>query len=93
MSAITRIADIIGKVNEYQTTIAAAVEEQTVTSNEINRGVTEAASATGEIASNIGAVASAVQVTNEGVADSQQTARDLARMSTELEALVKQFTV
>lgn len=53
VAAIGQITSVIGAINDYQTTIAAAVEEQTATTNEINRGVTKAATGAGEIAANI----------------------------------------
>ena len=42
-TAITEIAEIIGQINDYQTTIASAVEEQGATTAEMNRSVAEAA--------------------------------------------------
>ena len=46
----TRSAQIsvIGEINDFQATIAAAVEEQTATTNEMNRNVAEAASGLAE---------------------------------------------
>jgi hypothetical protein len=43
VAAISRFAEVIGRVNELQTSIAAAVEEQSATSNEIARAVTMSA--------------------------------------------------
>ena len=37
VEAIGQIAEIIGQINDYQTTIASAVEEQTATTNEMSR--------------------------------------------------------
>ncbi len=39
MSAIARIQHVIGRISDYQTTIASAVEEQTATTNEMSRSV------------------------------------------------------
>ncbi|WP_163276631.1 methyl-accepting chemotaxis protein, partial [Cellulomonas iranensis] len=41
--AIREIAQIVGSINDYQMTIASAVEEQTATTNESGRNITEAA--------------------------------------------------
>ena len=41
---------VIGEINDFQATIAAAVEEQTATTNEMNRNVAEAAGGTQGIA-------------------------------------------
>jgi methyl-accepting chemotaxis protein len=91
VSAIAEISEVIGRINDYQTTIAAAVEEQTATTNEMARNVSEAASGSSEIAQNVIGVASAAEVTTTGVAESQRAAADLARMSSELQSLVGQF--
>ena len=46
----SEIGPIIARINDSQTTIAAAVEEQTATTKEMNRNVREAAAGPGEIA-------------------------------------------
>jgi methyl-accepting chemotaxis protein len=43
VSAISEINGVISKINDYQNTIASAVEEQTATTSEISRNVNEAA--------------------------------------------------
>jgi methyl-accepting chemotaxis protein len=72
-------------------TIASAVEEQSATTGEMNRNVAEAATGAGEIAQNISGVATSAQVTTETVAEAQQAATDLARMSGDLQTLVSRF--
>jgi len=47
--AIGSIAAVIARINDMQSTIGAAVEEQTATTQEIARNVAEAASGCGEI--------------------------------------------
>jgi methyl-accepting chemotaxis protein len=93
VDAIGEIGRIIGQINDYQLTIASAVEEQTATTNEINRGVNEAAIGSAEIASNISGVATASQVTTRGAAESERAAGELTRMSAELQDLVARFRV
>jgi methyl-accepting chemotaxis protein len=93
VEAIGEISRIIGKINDYQLTIASAVEEQSATTNEMNRSVTEAATGSAEIASNISGVASAAQATTEGVGDAQRAVAELTRMSSELQTLVSRFQV
>ena len=44
---------VLGQINDNQTTIASAMEEQTATTNEISRSVAEAAMGSAEIAANI----------------------------------------
>lgn len=91
VEAIGEVSVIIGRINDYQTTIASAVEEQTTTTNEMSRNVAEAATGSSEIASNIASVAAAAQTTSSGVIQSQAAANELARLATELQQLVNQF--
>jgi methyl-accepting chemotaxis protein len=93
VAAIDQITGIIHQVNEHSTTIAAAVEEQTATTAEMSRNIVQAATGSGEIAESITGVATAAQETAVGVTESRQTAEQLARMSHELQDVIKQFTV
>jgi methyl-accepting chemotaxis protein len=65
VSAIGRISEVIGKINDFQLTIASAVEEQTATTNEMSRSVQEAAGGSTEIASNITGVSTAASSIGE----------------------------
>ena len=89
--AIGEISAIINKINDYQNTIASAVEEQTATTNEISRNVAEAAKGSTEIAQNITGVATAAKSTTSGANDTQKAAGDLSRMASELQAIVSNF--
>ncbi|SDZ47116.1 methyl-accepting chemotaxis protein [Micromonospora pattaloongensis] len=91
VTAINEISHVIGRISDFQTTIASAVEEQTATTAEMNRSVSEAANGTGEIAGSINRVAQAAANTSAGIDETQEAASDLARMSTELKALVAGF--
>jgi len=91
VETIAQIGTIIAKINELQTMIAAAVEEQTATTNESNRSVSEAAAVAADIAANIATVANAVAATTEGVQSCKQAAGDLAGTAEELQGLVAQF--
>ena len=93
VDAIGRISDVIGEINDFQATIAAAVEEQTATTNEMNRNVAEAAHGTQGIAAAISGLAAGTQETNERVADAERAAGELARMSGELQEAVARFRV
>jgi methyl-accepting chemotaxis protein len=46
VTAIEKITTVIARISEFQTTIASAVEEQTATTGEMNRSVTQAATGT-----------------------------------------------
>jgi methyl-accepting chemotaxis protein len=93
VDAISQISSVIGEINDFQATIATAVEEQTATTNEMNRNVAEAASGTQGIAAAISGLAAGTQETNQRVADAQRAAGELARMSGELQDAVSRFTV
>ncbi|MBN1091173.1 methyl-accepting chemotaxis protein [Blastococcus sp. TML/M2B] len=93
VEAISQISSVIGEINDFQATIAAAVEEQTATTNEMNRNVAEAASGTQGIAAAISGLAAGTQETNQRVTDAQDASADLARMSGELQEAVARFRV
>jgi methyl-accepting chemotaxis protein len=91
VEAISKISQVITKVDEISNVIATAVEEQTTTTNDISRNVTEAASGSSEIARNIIGVAQAAEATAKGATESQEAAVELALMAGELQALVENF--
>ncbi|WP_448626130.1 methyl-accepting chemotaxis protein [Geodermatophilus sp. URMC 64] len=89
--AIGEISSIIGVINDSQTTIAAAVEEQTATTTEMNRNVAEAAHSSDQIAENIAAVASATGETTQAMGDAQTAIEEVARMASALHTSVSRF--
>jgi methyl-accepting chemotaxis protein len=91
VSAIGEIGAIIGRINDYQTTIAGAVEEQTATTSEMSRGVTEAATGSSEIADTIAAAAESVDATATGIIEVGQAVVQLAHMSTDMQETVDSF--
>jgi methyl-accepting chemotaxis protein len=88
VSAISEINGVISKINDYQNTIASAVEEQTATTSEISRNVNEAAHGSTEIARNIGGVAQAAKNTTLGASDTEKAAMELARLAAALQRTV-----
>ncbi|GAA3147688.1 methyl-accepting chemotaxis protein [Planomonospora alba] len=93
MAAIDRIGEITGRIDGHQAAIAAAVEEQTATTGEMNRNIADAAASSNQIAVNIAGVAQAAVVTTEGVTQARQSAAELAGMSRSLRDLVGRFTI
>jgi methyl-accepting chemotaxis protein len=91
VAAIGRIGEIVGQINDIQSTIASAVEEQTATTNEIARSVASAADGTAEITASIAGVASVAESTSTGTADTERAAAELARMAADLQGLVGRF--
>ncbi|WP_435744547.1 methyl-accepting chemotaxis protein [Nocardioides sp. SYSU DS0663] len=92
VSAIGDIATVIASINDYQLTIASAVEEQTATTNEMSRNVTEASTGSGEIATNISGVASAADATTSAVNQTLTASHELAAMAASLRQEVSRFT-
>jgi methyl-accepting chemotaxis protein len=92
VKAIAEVSQIITQVNDISNVIASAVEEQTATTTEIGRNVTEAAMGTNEIASSISGVAKSAQMTMAGAADTQTSARSLTEMAASLQVLASKST-
>ncbi|MCZ2823088.1 MULTISPECIES: methyl-accepting chemotaxis protein [unclassified Modestobacter] len=92
VSAIGRISEIIGSINDFQLTIASAVEEQTATTNEMSRSVQEAAGGSTEIATNITGVSTAASSTTQALSQTRQAVDELSRMASDLRTNVAQFT-
>ncbi len=91
IEAIGQISGVINRVNDISTVIASAVEEQTATTNEIGRNITEAAKGAAEIAQNITGVAEAAQGTTDGAGNTQEAAAKMAQMASDMKTLVNRF--
>lgn len=92
VSAIERIGQTIDKANDMQNLIAAAVEEQSATTNEMTRSLSEASQGAYGITSNIAGVADAATSTAEGAAQTENAAGELSRLASELQRLVVEFS-
>ncbi len=90
--AIGEISGIIRSIYDIQTTIASGVEEQTATTAEIARSVTEAANGSSEIAERIAGIATAVQQTAIASSASHKGADELSATVAELNRIVGRFT-
>ncbi|MDN4173584.1 methyl-accepting chemotaxis protein [Nocardioides sp. SOB77] len=93
VEAIGEIASIITSINDYQLTIASAVEEQTATTNEMSRNVAEAATGGNEIASNIAGVAAGAESTTQAVSQAHAAVSEIAQLAGALRDEVSRFTV
>ena len=92
VGAIEEITQIVAQISDRQTTIASAVEEQTATTNEMSRSVTEAAGGSTEIASNITGVSSAAESTTQALTQTRTAVDELSRMAADLRTKVARFT-
>jgi methyl-accepting chemotaxis protein len=93
VDAIAEITRVIAQINDYQVTIASAVEEQTATTAEMSRSITEAAGGSSNIATNINGVAEAARTTSSTLAEADTTVAELTRVADQLGAVVGRFRV
>ena len=91
VDVIGRISAVIARINDFQTTIASAVEEQTATTGEMSRSISEVASGSSRIAANIADVSTASGSAVEGVIQTRQASDEVARTAEELRTLVTAF--
>jgi methyl-accepting chemotaxis protein len=91
VEAITEISAIITSINDYQLTIASAVEEQTATTNEMSRNIGDAAEGAEQIAGNMSNVVDSAGTATNAAVESEQAARELAEVSGDLRTLVAGF--
>jgi methyl-accepting chemotaxis protein len=91
IEGISEISKIIAQINDIQATIATAVEEQTATTNEIARNISDVAKGNEEITRNVTGVAQAAKSTTEGAEYTNKAAGELAGLAATLQNLVSQF--
>lgn len=91
VSAIQSIAEIISDINSYQVTIAGAIEEQTATTNEITRVVSDAAQNSRTVSTMIQEVADEAVQTQSGLAQVRRQAEHLTQTSAHLQQVVSVF--
>ena len=92
VSAMGDISAIITSINDYQLTIASAVEEQTATTSEMSRNVTDAATGSEEIAMNINGVSAAAESTTQALSQTLSAIDEMSRMAAELRTTVGRFS-
>ncbi|HEY8534189.1 MAG TPA: methyl-accepting chemotaxis protein [Micromonospora sp.] len=91
VAAIREIGQVISRINEYQLTIASAVEEQTATTSEVNRSISEAAMGATSIANGIGTVAQATQATSGTLSEAESVVEELTRLAGALRSMADRF--
>lgn len=91
VDAIDGIVRMIADISERASTVAAAVEQQTVATSEISQNVEQAASATSEISGAMQGVSSAVAETSEAATDVRGSADNLGRQSDSLSERIDSF--
>ena len=91
VTSLERTQGVISRFADYQATISSAVEEQTATTAEMSRRLSEAADGSQEIARTVGTVASSASAALEQLAGTRQAARELAALSADLGAVAGRF--
>jgi len=91
VTAIKEIGGTIKRISEIATTIASAVEQQGVATQEITRNIQQAAHGTTQVASNISEVRSGAAKTGSGAADVLTAAKSLGEQSGRLRTEVDKF--
>ncbi|UCH74723.1 MAG: methyl-accepting chemotaxis protein, partial [Rhodospirillales bacterium] len=88
---IQGIRDIIGKINDISTAIAAAVERQGVSTSEIARNVQQAATGTEEVNANIETVSMAANETGSAARQVMGATESLTQRADDLSREVARF--
>ncbi len=91
VSAIDKIRGVIREVNDIATTIASAVEEQAVSTQEIARNVQQAARGTQEVNENIAGVSRAAGETGAAADQVLNAARELSQQAEQMRGEVDRF--
>jgi methyl-accepting chemotaxis protein len=93
VTAIDRIRNVIGEINQIATAIATAVEQQGSSTQEISRNVQQAARGTQDVNDSIENVSKAAGETGTAAEQVLRSAGNLAQQSTTLETQVEKFLV
>jgi methyl-accepting chemotaxis protein len=88
---ISGIGSIIGQIDQYQQTVAAAIEEQTATAERICSSVAEVVGRAAEISTRISSLSSSTLETSEEVQMARRSAGELNDMAGRLAQLVAHY--
>ena len=92
-SVIAQIGDIIQQIDNYQTTVAAAVEEQTATTREISENVSTSARGSAEINEHIADILARVENTKSGTEQVDASVASLHAIASRVKELVQVYRV
>jgi len=88
VKAIEQISNVAGRIERMQTSIAAAVEEQAVTTSDIDSNIRQVADGAEDIALSIRELAQAAEGTSVTLTESREAAEQLREISQRLRELV-----
>ena len=81
VTAIQTVGKTIGRINEFSSAIASAVEEQNAATSEIARNVQQAAAGTQEVSRNISSISTIVAQVTDGAGKARQSANEVGQVS------------
>ncbi len=84
VQSISRISTVISRINDIQSSVAAAVEEQAATTAEITRSASGASDGAGQIATAVAAIAEAAEVGKTSVTQTRTAASHLLQLAGDL---------
>ncbi len=90
IDSIEKISDIIKENNSITTTIASAVEEQSMTTNEISLNIAETAKETKEVVKNLQEIISSAKNTAASAGSIGEASEELSRTANELSNLANE---
>lgn len=90
---IEQVGQVINEVNDMVTTIAAAVEEQNVTTRDVVQSIAQTAEATGSIAQDMQKFHSMSETVEQNSAELQRDALTFDEVNHDLSNLIKQFKI
>ena len=91
VTSMDEIGEVITQLDDTSTAIAAAMEEQGATTQEITRNVQEAATGTDEVTKNINGVTQAAEKAGEASSQVTAAAGELTQLSEMLKSAVDEF--
>ncbi|GAA0549079.1 hypothetical protein GCM10010172_33870 [Paractinoplanes ferrugineus] len=90
-AAIASITDVIGQIDDGQRTIAAAVEQQSATTELMSRNVGEVSAAAGEISGTVTNITRSTEATAEGANTTRTSAEVVSAAAGEIRTLMARF--
>jgi methyl-accepting chemotaxis protein len=91
ITTIGRISAVIKDINEKQTTIASAVEQQTTVTQEMSEHIVHISSGTAQVATTIGEISDGTLATTRAAMTTAESATDLAALSSQTRSLLSRF--
>jgi methyl-accepting chemotaxis protein len=93
VGAIAKISAIIERINEIQTITAAAVEEQTATTNEISMNVNQVTQSAVEVSTLASQSVIVSENTQEGASQTRTASGDLAQLAGSVQQMIARFNL